>query len=338
MLPVTDSNIRADALVQHVLPHYPIGEVTQCHLHARGLNDTYKVEASGNDAYFLRIYVTGIRTREQIDIEIGILQHLQQCGVNVSVPVARTDGQILTPLECAEGQRWAVLFTAAPGKEVTYKAYTEELAGLYGASAAAIHDASDSFAGDPIRPALDLSSLLTHPLSLLADEISHRAADVSYIRALGARLQRDIETAAALETGFCHGDLHGQNACEQDRAFTFYDFDCSGWGYRAYDLAVFPWAFAVGGQDSDHIATMARAFLSGYLRRRAFSSSDIAAIPAFVAIRQFWLLGMHIERRDRFGWGWRSDGYYDHHLKVLRDWEENFLDRPVDAWLMSDIE
>jgi thiamine kinase-like enzyme len=42
---------------------------------------------------------------------------------------------------------------------------------------------------------------------------------------------------AGLEIGFCHGDFHGGNACQKDGSFTFYDFDCCGWGYRAYDLA-----------------------------------------------------------------------------------------------------
>jgi len=53
----------------------------------------------------------------------------------------------------------------------------------------------------------------------------------------------------------------------------------------------------------------------------------------FVAIRHIWLVGLHVSLGDRFGWGWMNDSYFDRQLKVLRDWEKNFLDRPARAWL-----
>src|SRR5688500_499926 len=111
--------------------------------------------------------------------------------------------------------------------------------------------------------------------------------------------------------GFCHGDLHGGNACETGGAFTFYDFDCCGWGYRAYDLAVFPWAFAVRRETAERVKAMGRAFLKGYARRRTLGPADVEAIAAFVAIRQIWLMGLHIGLGDRFAWGWINDGYFD---------------------------
>jgi len=44
MFPVTDSNLRTDAVVDQVLPPYGLGPIRRCRLHARGLNDTYKIE------------------------------------------------------------------------------------------------------------------------------------------------------------------------------------------------------------------------------------------------------------------------------------------------------
>jgi Ser/Thr protein kinase RdoA (MazF antagonist) len=125
----------------------------------------------------------------------------------------------------------------------------------------------------------------------------------------------------------------GWNACESNGAFTFYDFDCCGWGYRAYDLAVFPWAFATRQNTTDRIKAMGRAFLKGYVRRRTLGATDVDAIAAFVAIRQIWLLGLHISIGDRFGWGWINDDYFDRQFKVLRDWEKNWLSRSGAVWL-----
>jgi Ser/Thr protein kinase RdoA (MazF antagonist) len=226
------------------------------------------------------------------------------------------------------------LFTCAPGKEIDVNAYNDELAGLYGEAVATIHCAADSFGGRPLRAALDLAELLERPLLFLASAIAHRPEDIAYVNELADRLRHRIQGMADLEMGFCHGDFHGRNACVKNGVLTFYDFDCCGWGYRAYDLAVFPWAFAVRQSATERIEAMGRAFLKGYLRRRPLGPADVDAMAAFVAIRQIWLLGLHIGSGDRFGWGWINDGYFDNQLKVLRDWEKTWLTRPGAAWLL----
>ena len=96
----------------------------------------------------------------QIETEIAILLHLAQHKVKVSSPIDRTDAQVLAPLDCPEGRRFAALFTAAPGKEVDREAYTDELAAAYGEAAATIHSAADDFKGRPLRPALELEYAL----------------------------------------------------------------------------------------------------------------------------------------------------------------------------------
>jgi len=335
MFPVIDSNPRPDALIEQVLPAYGLGVISRCRLHARGLNDTYKVETAGGESFFLRVYRHGWRSRAEIEAELAILRHLDRHGARVSVSLARTDGATITVLDCAEGQRFAAVFAAAPGKEIAYKNYSEEAARAYAAAAAATHDAGDTFAGARPRPALDLAELLERPLRLVLGAIAHRADDVAYLVALGASLRGRIEGSGGLAHGFCHGDLHGQNACARDGVVTLYDFDCCGWGFRAYDVAVFPWAFALTDAAPERIEMMGRAFLGEYLRRRHLGEADIAAIPTFVAIRQIWLIGLHISLGDRFGWGWMNDGYFDRQLEVLRDWEKNFLDRPGREWLLA---
>ena len=334
MFPAIDSTLRPEALVQEVLPHYGIGDIVRCRLQARGLNDTYKVEASDKRSYFLRVYRRGWRTRSDIETEIEMLQHLAHYGVSISVPVARTDGAALVPLQCAEGERWAALFTAAPGEPVEYKAFTEEQAHRYGEAAAALHHAADSFAGQRVRPAIDLPSLLERPLAFVTSTISQRVDDVLYLTMLGDRLRAGVDGSNGIEIGFCHGDLHGHNASYADSAFTIYDFDCCGWGYRAYDLAVFTWAFALTEQPQEKIEAMGRSFLQGYRQRRRIGDVDVAAVPAFVALRQIWIMGLHVSIADRFGWGWIGDPYFDHQLKILRDWDQRFLNRPIAEWLL----
>jgi Ser/Thr protein kinase RdoA (MazF antagonist) len=331
----TDSILNTRFLIEGVLSLYALEPISRCRLHARGLNDTYKVETAGGWTHYLRVYRAGWRDRLAIETEIDMLLHLTAQNVRVSAPVARIDGQFITALDCVEGRRWAVLFTAAPGKELGRKGYTEELASSYGEAAAAIHSAANSFEGLRHRPAIDLEHLLQRPLRLLKSVLAHRPADVDYIEDLGKRLKCRIEDIAEPEIGFCHGDLHGANASESGGSFTTFDFDCCGWGYRAYDLAVFPWGFAFDECETQRIEAMGRALLRGYMRHRPLGRRDVEAIPAFVAVREIWLRGLHIGLGDRFGWGWMSDGYYDHHLRMLRAWDTQFLTRPGADWLLA---
>src|SRR5207253_3151224 len=94
----------------------------------------------------------------------------------------------------------------------------------------------------------------------------------------------------ALEMGICHGDLHGGNAClGPDGRLTFFDFDCCGVGYRAYEVAVFRWAAEFFHPDQKGEARWG-AFLRAYTARRTLAELDLAAVPLFVAARQFWLM------------------------------------------------
>ena len=99
MFPTTDSNLCAQSLVEQVLSLYALGAIRGCRLHHRGLNDTYKVEGSQGDTYFLRIYRVNWRSREEIEAEIAILLHLACEKASVSIPVSRKDGQVITPLD-----------------------------------------------------------------------------------------------------------------------------------------------------------------------------------------------------------------------------------------------
>ena len=44
---------------------------------------------------------------------------------------------------------------------------------------------------------------------------------------------------------------------------------------------------------------------------------------------------LHVSIGDRFGWGWINDEYFDRQLKMLRDWEKDWLDRPGAEWLRT---
>jgi Ser/Thr protein kinase RdoA (MazF antagonist) len=306
-----------------VLSYYDVGAPTECKLLNRGLNDTYVV-VTESGRFALRVYRKGWRSDSDVLFELDALLHLGREGVPVSTPLPRKDGQTFGVLKAPEGLRQVALFTYAQGKDPTYEREAPEESYLYGKVTAQIHSATDSFRSSHRRFPLDLDHLLTGPLQACESFLAHRPKDWEYVLGLSERLRsiiRDLPVDA-LECGFCHGDLHGWNAnIDQNRALTVYDFDCCGFGWRAYDVAVFRWGARLRGKDNERWPS----FISGYTDQRPLSDTDMRSIPYFVAIRHLWLMGLHTGNSRDFGIGWLNDGYFDRALKFLREWEEEFL-------------
>lgn len=328
--PVTHSTLSVKALITDVLPNYDIEPTTECRFLNLGLNDTFLVNTQGAK-YILRAYRTGWRSLSEILYELEALLHLKREGISVSAPIARKDGNHVSTVMAPEGLRYLVLFTHAPGKALAYETEEENESYLYGKVTAKIHAATDTFQSAHKRFALNFEHLLDDPLHSIQPLLSHRLADWDYLVTLAEKLRLRVQDILldSLETGFCHGDFHGGNAhLDQDKALTFFDFDCCGMGWRAYDIAVFRWGARLRGKDKERWPS----FLRGYTEERPLGDTDIQATPYFVAIRHFWLLGLHTGNGPDWGFVWMNDGYFDRALKFFREWETEYLaEKPTES-------
>lgn len=320
-LPVTDSVLSVGGLISDVLSCYDLGAAIECRFLNRGVNDTYAVSA-GAGRFVLRVYRKDWRSRSDIHFELDAILHLHRKGVLVSIPIARRDGAMIGVVAAPEGLRFVVLFTHAQGKEPIYEGDGAREAYLYGKLAGRIHASTDDFVSTHQRYRMDLEHLLTIPLNSLQPFLRHRPNDWEYVVGLSQRLRALVSDlpVANLETGFCHGDLHGWNVhIDQSSVLTVFDFDCCGLGWRAYDLAVFFWGARIRGKEKERWPS----FVRGYSEERRFDDVEMRAIPYFVAVRHFWLLGLHTGSSHFSGSGWLNDGYFDRALKFFRDWEED---------------
>ena len=329
VFPATHSILSTAALVEQVLPAYDLaapGAPVECRLLNRGLTDTYLVRAA-DERYVLRVYRTGWRSDAEVRYELDVLDHLGRKGVPVATPVRRKDGRLLGAVRAPEGRRQVVLFTYARGKDDRLGRGFVRNATLYGEAVAAIHAATDDFVSRNARFRIDLGHLLDQPLETIRPLLEHRPDDWHYLAGLAEKLRRRVEDLPvdALETGFCHGDFHGGNAHLDGTTLTFFDFDCCGPGWRAYDVAVFLWGWSL--QRRKKADRLWAAFLKGYTKRRPLAPLDLAAVPLFVAIRHIWLLGLHTGNGHDWGFGWMNDRYFDRALKFLREWERDRIDR-----------
>src|SRR5215467_1422020 len=118
-----------------------------------------------------------------------------------------------------------------------------------------------------------------------------RPKDRDHLLRIAATLRERLSRLAMepLDTGFCHGDVHDGNAfITEEQSITFFDFDCCGRGWRAYDLAVFRWSLEALGLTPAAIGALWEAFLTGYREVRVVGQSDLAALPYFMIVRQVW--------------------------------------------------
>lgn len=160
-------------------------------------------------------------------------------------------------------------------------------------------------------------------ISAIQPLLVHRADDWKYLQTLAEQLQVRIQDMPVnnLEIGFCHGDCHAGNAhISDDKVVTFFDFDCCGISWRAYDVALFRWASRRYGKETEYWPL----FLQGYTEERHLNELEIQSTLYFVAIRQFWFLGLQASNGQDWGYASMND-HFDQGIKFLRECEADIL-------------
>ena len=326
--PLSNSILSGQALAQRVLCKFRLADPVRCYLLNPGLNDTYVVTA-GSSIFILRVYRHGWRTKAEIQAELDLLIHLHRHRVPVSWPLKRKDGSFLTRIAAPEGVRYAALLTYAAGQPVDLN---EKNCVSYGEVLGQIHTCLDKRADDPRRFHLDRAYLVDEPLRCVEPHLEHRRADFDFLVGVGEALKSKLDgllPTTRPEYGCCHGDLYGGNVHIDERGrMTVYDFDCCGYGWRAYDLAVFLAKNAqLDGTSSSGRARSARrwkSFLRGYSGVRAPSKPELEAIQIFVPLRLIWRLGMQAQVED-WGRNWVIDNSLDEDISFIKYWVDHRL-------------
>lgn len=322
-LGVAYSTAAAAAVAEFVARQYDLPGPLECSLLNRGFNDSFAVRASNNVRYVQRL--SGKRRRGPADVaaETGFLAHLDAAGVPVAAAMPTRDGALFSAVPLPEGPRPAVLFRHAGGRIPELEA--PEDARAQGVTLARIHTAAEEFpARETGRYRLDLDHLLHRQIAAVSElgTITEEARDA--LAGLASRLAAAVAGRDGLSWTRCQGDCHGLNAriaTEGGHAILF-DFDDGGFGYLAYDLAVHLWA-QVSFQRQRY--AMWHAFIEGYRAVRPIKPADFEAVPLFVPIRHFWLMGEMAGRLDEWGSEYMATAWLDRQVEFLRIWEAERL-------------
>lgn len=310
--------------MDQVLPGFDVDQVRECKFYTAGFNHTYRVKTADGRTYYLRAYRHGWRTLDDICYELDVLNHLKRKGFPVAQPVPYRDGGYYCTVPAPEGQRYLALFTEAPGQEISYDREPQVWANRYGRAVARMHNALDDFQSPHRRFHKDVSHLIDRPLQNIEPFLMHRPGDWAYVQLVAGTLRERLLALPAdkLEKGFVHGDLQGYHAkVAPDGTLTFFDFDCGGYGYRAYELAVFLWCCRL----QDAIDVRWGPYLEGYRETRALGKPDMQAVPLFVCARHLWHFGVHTQNSTDWGIGFLDEAYWDTNLERLLEAEKDYL-------------
>ena len=295
-LPCSYSTISAKALLDEVVSDYCVKSPQDCIFWERGANDTYRVRCA--DAYYsLRVYRCDAFPREAIEFEAEALSYLHDQDFTVAYPIARKSGGYLTEIAAPEGPRFVLLTSFADGETPDYECL--ENSRLVGESVAQMHLLSDDFKTSHERTHLDLQSLLEDSMAVIRTYMAHRPDDLNAIEKIAQQARMNVQAVpeSLLDTGFCHGDLHGYNLHLHEGKVTHFDFEECAYGYRVYDLATFRWGVCMG----ERRAKRWSAFVEGYESIRPIAKSDLSLVGTFVVIRELSNIAFGMRNLKDFG-------------------------------------
>jgi Ser/Thr protein kinase RdoA (MazF antagonist) len=300
--PIIYSTLSQEGIKQLVVRHYNIDESVECTLVCRGVSDTYMLSSS-DQRYALKVYRTNWRTREALLWEMATLQHMENKGVAVAMPIPRRDGDLLTDVYAPEGLRSAVLFRWANGFAPKYT--NAEHALQYGKALASLHRAADDLPANPSRPNMDMTYLLATPLARIRSRLRDFPVVAAGLAALEERTSaRSKQAERCLQDwGFCHGDIWANNARIDGDRLVLFDFDFAGSGWQIFDLASYRWHARSKGVEN----AAWQPFIEGYLQVRPTAENSLEFIGLFMILKHLWTTAHFISRSSETGTNFLSD-------------------------------
>ncbi|NLR82326.1 phosphotransferase enzyme family protein [Chitinophaga eiseniae] len=295
IFPATYSTLCPLALSSLLSEKYEIGRV-QCKLLVRGVGDTYLV-ASSQNRFILRVYRTSHRSLPQIREEVALLLALKEAHVAVSYPISDISGQAILKLEAAEGERYAVLFSYAPGQAA--RQLNENQLRNLGHEMARFHNVSANIRLGGERWDFNLETTIFKPLAMLKSAFAEDAEGYAWLleKADGIAEKLSPVHTAEFSRGYCHFDFLPKNFHFENDAVTFFDFDFMGYGWLVNDIMTFWQHLALDVYTGRMTQTAANdayhIFLDGYRKYRSISKQELAAVPYLSP--GFWLfyMGFH---------------------------------------------
>ncbi|MGK6350963.1 phosphotransferase enzyme family protein [Parapedobacter sp. DT-150] len=329
IFPTRYSLLAASALNRYLQERYGFTD-SNCRLLIHNVSDTYLIEST-NTRYIFKIYRDVHRKMEEINGEVELLNILHAGGASISYPLADKKGKYLQAFQAAEGIRYGVLFTYAPG-QVCPVMSDEQLIEV-GHGMADIHHLTAGLQLAHRRQPLDMEALVDAPLRVIKPAFDDGLeAEYDYLQevATGVKerlLSFDLHT---FSHGYCHYDFLPKNFhVDATGKVTFFDFDFAGEGYLVNDLASFYVHFFLDVLHKKMTQPEAdrqfAVFIKGYRERRPVSEAELASIPYWGYL--FWLFYFRFHYENFEDWSnlFFTPAFIKARVGWMKTWEEWYL-------------
>jgi Ser/Thr protein kinase RdoA (MazF antagonist) len=290
IFPTTYSTLSASALSAYLAKTFKWTSA-HCELLLRGVGDTYVVKTVDKQ-FILRIYRHSIRSYEQVVAEVELLLQLKAAGVPVSVPIADTNRRYIHTFEAAEGKKYGVLFSYAPGQFVSV--LNQDQLKTLGFEMARFHEVSAKLVLTYPRWTFDTETTLQRPPKMIEPYFAGNKEDYRWLLQAAEKASAAINEVdtSSFSKGYCHYDFMPKNFHIDDNGqFTFFDFDFMGYGWLVNDIMTFKVSLDLDvqyGKLKREVADEAFAtFLKAYQSHKTVSDAEIGMIPPLSL--GFWL-------------------------------------------------
>ena len=270
-------------------------------------NHVFYVEGDDGNAYVLRIHRPEYHSLAELQSEQVWTQALLEDGIDVPVVVKTRNGDGYTKVAFGEEERYAGMLEWVRGEPLSAQMHRSRdpadrlrkfstLGGLI----ATLHEQAsnwrvpDEFA----RHHLDVDGFTgERPFwGRFWEAPSLSAAE----RANLVTFRNQIRTVLQCFSGQCdaysliHADLHAHNVIVSGERLHIIDFDDSGFGWHAYDLAV----ALYHERHSKDFGAVQQALIEGYSQMRDIDEFTVASIPLFFIVRSLASIGWITARPD----------------------------------------
>jgi len=227
-------------IADKALKLYPF-EVKKVSLINNEYNATFRVESNDDQLFALRININSPRTPENLKAEVSWVNHLYLSGrVKVAKPIASFQGDLFASVRVTHSARdlHCVLYSWLPGSELEDEPELVQIKAL-GEAMAQMHVVARDFQlpADSNLPSLDHVMWWTEDFLLsdksVLDQVSRDLVSQT-LHVIEAHIKSLYVGATPI---VIHADLHGGNVLWAQDALSVIDFDDSGTGLPAQDLA-----------------------------------------------------------------------------------------------------
>ena len=323
IFPTQYSTLSSIALKKSIENSYGLTNIT-CRLLLRGVSDTYIVENTSTK-YIFKVYRKPHRTLEEIKGEIELLNILKEQGAKVSYPIGDVRGEQVQEFNAAEGMRYGVLFSFAPGQS-SYNLTDDQLKVL-GHEMAFNHNITSQIELSHKRKDYTIETTITRPLEISKPDFKdfqeghvYLSETASYV--IGKLDQMDTHH---FSYGYCQFDYLPKNFhFDENNSITLFDFDFAGKGFLANDIASFSahlFLYVHFKKMTLHEASQSfKVFLDAYRKTRPLSDQEIKALPYLGFMWWIFYLGFHHDSFDDFSNFFYNTRFLKERVEIIKEY------------------